>query len=1127
MGIFKKHQGKGVRLTFSLHIHTLSWPIGAGSLCVRFERGSHKGSTRAVEPAVKGGHAIYAFEEQLTLPATLFQDVTASKRRASGGLGPFEPKLLQLSVVPDSRSGAAKHTGQPVGSVSLNLADFARADGGLQDELVLAGPGGSTLVTPSGPPKLLVTIRCRDAKGGGPELALEPSASSWVQGGLPTRLSTDADASRQTGQANSGSGGAGAGAGAGAAAAGGAAGAAAEPGSLEGARYDEDGILLDTEEQEQEQEQLQQEAASAAGGEVESSLQPSASVRRNLGSALEGAEASDACTGGGGGGGGGMLHAEVQSQLQASGGSASAASAPGVVGGFAMARLASGRGMTLTVQPSTPAVQPLGGSESPGPGSTTQQSSLSAGGDPTAPFTVPPSSARRFAQRGGTAAAEEAAGATGRRWAWRREGGGGGGVAAGGARQAFAAGGGVSAFQRARVDSASKQDGVSGAPAASAASHSSSTEPPSRRGTSEEQQRGAVSGGSGLPPPILAGTDSGLSLPSGSLDAARGSAAPLQDQQLLLQRSMMLRPALSVLEASSLPSPSATLAGVQGTAMVEGMLHELRSLAALESAIYLAGGRKASAGSGGRHLHAPARRLARTILSLGPQEGLSFGLQAICAVQGVAGAGSGDMHRLSFWWSNVLQLRCMFSALCQGLDTQLGPQASQQPVSPTTAATAAYAAAAAAEVSRGAVVNGLEWMQALLPELRELEAWLFGEMVKFLWWRVLLRRVKTAVLRTRSSTSGGGSATASMMGPGIGGSNVNGLSRPSSRSGPAPWATTLSTGTEVKSPSSVQGTPRSFESEEEAALHRWVQGLWAVERVARDPLRPIPAPRAHLALLHRQLISAVLRRLDTLLFRRLLMDEGGDPLSQRLSSMGSGHDAFSRSAEADEVLGSGAEAAAAGLLEPDLLPFPRGPLTFGTGVSLKMAVSRLNSWAADCGVKEERLPQAGRSTEMSDYRLFPCLRATADLLMMPKEVLADPQMRREVVPGLPLHRVCQLLERFQPDENAPDPLLPDLLESLQRESPRSDGASTPSPTAKAEGEYALPDERTLLAEGVIEPMGLEMDEESDEELEALASIHTRSGFSHLSPASSGAAGEHLRAQRFALLRGLWATAQQA
>lgn len=46
------------------------------------------------------------------------------------------------------------------------------------------------------------------------------------------------------------------------------------------------------------------------------------------------------------------------------------------------------------------------------------------------------------------------------------------------------------------------------------------------------------------------------------------------------------------------------------------------------------------------------------------------------------------------------------------------------------------------------------------------------------------------------------------------------------------------------------------------------------------------------------------------------------------------------------------------------------------------------------------------------------------------QVLADPQMRREVVPGLPLHRVCQLLERFQPDENAPDPLLPGQLTFL-------------------------------------------------------------------------------------------------
>ena len=58
------------------------------------------------------------------------------------------------------------------------------------------------------------------------------------------------------------------------------------------------------------------------------------------------------------------------------------------------------------------------------------------------------------------------------------------------------------------------------------------------------------------------------------------------------------------------------------------------------------------------------------------------------------------------------------------------------------------------------------------------------------------------------------------------------------------------------------------------------------------------------------------------------------------------------------------------------------------------------------------------------YMLFPCLRATADLLMMPKEVLTDRAIRAEVVPGLSLRRICQLLNRFLPDDFAPDPLPP-------------------------------------------------------------------------------------------------------
>lgn len=56
------------------------------------------------------------------------------------------------------------------------------------------------------------------------------------------------------------------------------------------------------------------------------------------------------------------------------------------------------------------------------------------------------------------------------------------------------------------------------------------------------------------------------------------------------------------------------------------------------------------------------------------------------------------------------------------------------------------------------------------------------------------------------------------------------------------------------------------------------------------------------------------------------------------------------------------------------------------------------------------------------YTYFPKLRATADLLMMPKEVLTDRAIRSEVVPGLSLKRICQILQRYQPDDFAADPL---------------------------------------------------------------------------------------------------------
>lgn len=91
--------------------------------------------------------------------------------------------------------------------------------------------------------------------------------------------------------------------------------------------------------------------------------------------------------------------------------------------------------------------------------------------------------------------------------------------------------------------------------------------------------------------------------------------------------------------------------------------------------------------------------------------------------------------------------------------------------------------------------------QALLPHLRDLEAWLFGEVVKHLWWRVLLPGVTTPPPHGSSPSSSGAA-----------GSSGGGGGRP----GPAaPFAAQNgSGGGEAASSASLQGTPRSFETPE-------------------------------------------------------------------------------------------------------------------------------------------------------------------------------------------------------------------------------------------------------------------------------------------------------------------------
>lgn len=90
---------------------------------------------------------------------------------------------------------------------------------------------------------------------------------------------------------------------------------------------------------------------------------------------------------------------------------------------------------------------------------------------------------------------------------------------------------------------------------------------------------------------------------------------------------------------------------------------ELLTAAAMEFCLYLAQhpvvlGRKAS-----RAVHAPARRVARTLVCLGRQDGLAFGHTVLRHVQSAAVANRSDLRQLAFWWTNACHMRGFLQSL--------------------------------------------------------------------------------------------------------------------------------------------------------------------------------------------------------------------------------------------------------------------------------------------------------------------------------------------------------------------------------------------------------------------------------------------------------------------------------
>ncbi|KAJ9518018.1 hypothetical protein QJQ45_004301 [Haematococcus lacustris] len=481
-----------------------------------------------------------------------------------------------------------------------------------------------------------------------------------------------------------------------------------------------------------------------------------------------------------------------------------------------------------------------------------------------------------------------------------------------------------------------------------------------------------------------------------------------------------------------------------GSLNFDGMQQELVSCVVTEVVVHLARMTAATSKRKERAVHGAARRLARTLVCLGPQQAPAFANHALRLIASSVECSAGDPSGLAFWWSNLVQLRGLMQ-------------------SSTLPASAALA---------GAVVP-----QALATEQRT-----FQLLLTIVWNELTAPAV-------------------------VGGTNASQAAPVSGQ--PAGQAT-------KQSPNIS-----SRRLQQEGAVKKWFEGLDKV-KLFLQAISPMPALQddnsqcssaGHMALLRSQLLLQCLRRLDLLLFFNLL-------------ATGPGADSLLIDYDPSASLW-GAPDKPAPVLLTAYTPFSRGQLTFGSGMSVKMIVTRLQQWADGSGSAGAQDPASAAAmlattlpahpgmhslgssgSGMATPVLFPLLRAAADLLMMPKEMLMDPSIRRDCGQALSARTVLFILDNFQPDEYAADPISPDILAELREDNLQGGaavGAVGMPPLTHMSTVYRPPAEDLLTAKvhAGQEP-GLEYDCDSEDELVSMASA----GLSGL-------------ASRYRLLHDLW------
>ncbi|KAK3122102.1 hypothetical protein QOZ80_8BG0665150 [Eleusine coracana subsp. coracana] len=127
------------------------------------------------------------------------------------------------------------------------------------------------------------------------------------------------------------------------------------------------------------------------------------------------------------------------------------------------------------------------------------------------------------------------------------------------------------------------------------------------------------------------------------------------------------------------------------------------------------------------------------------------------------------------------------------------------------------------------------------------------------------------------------------------------------------------------------------------------------------------------------------------------------------------------------------------IVDPKVLPIPAGDLSFGSGAQLKNSIGNWSRWLSDkfdmdADDSEDIDSGDDERSGMAKSKSFELLNELSDLLMLPKDMLLETSIRKEVCPSIGLPLLTRILCNFTPDEFCPDPVPCTVLEELNSES---------------------------------------------------------------------------------------------